>query len=383
MTILRKYVLSFIMLAVLGMVGLLLLEVTMRILHPEATRAKIMSRLKKEMAPWSRPDAEFHHVGGGILHLQFPDPLEAFPARIMIVGDSFVAGHGVGEEKRFGTLLQQQLGKKIKVDVLATSSYSPVIYRSVVRKALSLSPYRAVIVFVDQTDPADDLLYQEDVIEDSSSQKFNLTRMTERTRIIYETYSSLFMQLSGWANLRRLAIVNLLKPLSLVGAFKPGDKYYRYVSLSPRSGLIKEFNIEPDSKESQEMLSLLLNHLDQIVTLCREQQVPLFLAANPWEFQSARKPKVTIPAVQVPGPYPKDNRLETLLTMRYGNLAGVYVIPLTQSFRAHEDPANLFLDNPENEIHWNAKGHILVESVLRKFLLAKLPELGRAGGQKQ
>jgi len=101
----------------------------------------------------------------------------------MLVGDSFTMGFGVGKEKRFGTLLQQHLGEGTKVDVLATSSYSPVIYRNVARKALSLASYRVVGVFVDQTDPTDDLIYQEDLL-DNDSKMFDVSRMTERTRSI-------------------------------------------------------------------------------------------------------------------------------------------------------------------------------------------------------
>ena len=286
MTKRRHYVLSFIMLTVVGMVCLLIAEMTIRLLHPEATRVNSVSRLKGEKNWWSRPDAEFHHVGDGIFHLNFPGPLNSSHTRLLIVGDSFAMGHGVGEEQRFGSLLQQYLGQSVKVDVLATSSYSPVIYRNVIRKALSLTPYRAVIVFVDQTDPVDDLIYQEDTVSDSSSSLFNLDRMLDRARVVEETFAHLFSQFSGWANVRRLAIVNFLNPISFVEAFKPGDEYYRYVYLSyvARTELIKTFNTEPDAKESHEMLALLSAHLDQIVTLCQAYRVPLFLAANPWEF---------------------------------------------------------------------------------------------------
>jgi hypothetical protein len=87
----------------------------------------------------------------------------------MIGGDSFAMDHGVGEEKRFGHLLSEHLGRSVEVDVLATSGYAPVIYRNVARKALSLASYRAVAVFVDQTDPADDLISNEDMVADSQS----------------------------------------------------------------------------------------------------------------------------------------------------------------------------------------------------------------------
>jgi len=378
MTVPRKYILSLTILAVAVTSAVACVEVTVRILHPEMAGAFIVSSLDHLRHPRTRPDAEFHHV---VNALAFPSPGDAFAERIMIVGDSFAMGYGVREKERLGTLLQQHLGGGIKIDVLATISYSPVIYRNLVRKALSLAPYRAVAVFVDQTDPADDLIYQEDVIEDGSSPRFDLNRMKDRARYIDAALSPMARRFSGWANVRRLAGINLLlKPPSLMEPFKPGDAYYRYIYLSfvARTGLINQFNNEPEAKESQEMLTLLSKHLDEITTLCRAYRVPLFLAANPWEFQVSPHPKETS---QFPGPYPRDNRLETVLASRYGNLTGVYIVPLTQIFREQGDPSGLFLAKPKNEIHWNAKGDSLVESTLRRLLLSKLPGLGRAGRQ--
>ena len=105
-----------------GLAALLFLELIVRVLEPEATRAALFSRLAGERSTWARPDAEFHHVGEGIFRLDFPGPSASPFPRIMVVGDSFVMGHGVGEEQRFGNLLQQRLGSPAHVDVLATSS---------------------------------------------------------------------------------------------------------------------------------------------------------------------------------------------------------------------------------------------------------------------
>jgi hypothetical protein len=351
--------------------GLLLVELAVRFLFPDMAGANIVARLTNERPVWARPDAEFHYVGDGIYGLKFPGGRDASPNRIMIVGDSFAMGHGVGEAGRFGHLLQQHLGRDVTVDVLATSSHSPVIYRNVVRRALASASYHAVVVFVDQTDPADDLIYDEDLVERDSSWSFDLDRMTDREVAVNGAYADLLRRASEPA--RGSAIVNLLWPMSLQDYFKPGDRHYRYVKMSlARSALIRTFNTDPGSDESRRMLSLITEHLDQIVSQCRERNVPLFLAANPWEFQSARRPRVTL---QMSGPFPKDNRLEAILTERYGTMPGVHVIPLTRVFREQDDPSGLFLDFPGHEIHWNAKGHRVVEAVLREQLATALPEL--------
>jgi hypothetical protein len=290
----------------------------------------------------------------------------------MIVGDSFAAGHGVGEENRFGHLLQAELGDRAKVDVLATSSYSPVIYRNLIRKAFSLAAYRAVAVFIDQTDPADDMIYELDVIKDRS-QSFDLERVNDRRQVFEKARADFVEHFSGPLNPRRFAVFNLLFPLSIKDFFDPRGKYYREAKLSfGRLALIAEFNAHPESDNSKTMLSLISGHLDQIVAMSQERRVHLFLIANPWEYQSSKSPRTSL---QQPAPLPKRNRLEEILTAKYGHLAGVTVVPLTRFFREQPDPSSLFISHPADETHWNQKGHVLVAAVLRQYLGNSLPDL--------
>ena len=352
--------------------GFALAELAVRLLLPDLTRGSMILRITNERPTWSRPDAEFHHVGDGIHRLDFPDKSETGVNRVMIVGDSNAMGERVGEEARFGHLLQQHLGKSAKVDVLAVTGYSPVIYRNVVRKAFSLATYRAVALFIDQTDPSDELIYQEDVIENGNSISFDVDRIAERQKALDAAYLGLLERMKG-TTLRHFALFNLLRPLSLADYFRPNDKFYRYVRLSiERPDLIKEFTVNPDSERSQKMVSLMARQLDQIVAQCQELKVPLFLFANPWEFETSARPRITLGMF---GPFPKENRLEDVLASRYGKLAGVHVVPLTAIFREQANPSSLYVDNPGHEFHWNAQGHVLAESVLRRQLLSTLPEL--------
>jgi hypothetical protein len=356
-------------------ISLAMLEVAIRLLHPEATRSGSLARLERERESaggWNEPGAEFHHVGDGIYKLKFPSPSELTRSRIMLVGDSFVMGAGasVGETRRFGTLLQQSLGPEVKVDVLATTTYSPIIYRNIVRKALSLAQYKAVAVFVDQTDPVDDFVYEGD-LSDASSHLFDLESMRERRVLVQQTYQRTIEELSttdllSWVSPRRFALFNLLRPVSLAGAFPKDSRHYPYIHLwnVEYSSLLRQFEVAPGSDVTRRMESLLFRNLDEIVALCRERGVPLLLAANPWEYQVSKKPHFA----QVPGPYPRENRLEQIIRDRYRDRPGIRLIALTPAFRADPDPSRLFLHRPATEIHWNREGHALVEGVLRPFL---------------
>ncbi len=371
MTVWRKWWLTILISASLLVAGLASIEAIVRIAHPEATRSALLYRLDSEENGWQRPDREFHHVGDGIFALRFASTPDG-SGRVMIVGDSFAMGHGVGEADRFGALLQKTLGEDINVDVLAVSSYSPVIYENIVRRALAIAPYKAVAVFVDQTDPADDLIYQIDVLQEEPFRLFDLDSMRDRQSLIRETAMRIRSDMSSRTSPRRLATFNLIvPPSSLLGSFSKESRHYRYVHLSyaSRAELIRQFELAPAADVTREMEALTLRHLDAIATLCQYYRVPLFLTANPWEYQTSARPRTTL---VVPGPYPRANRLEEVLRTRYEQRPGVYVLRMTEAFRAQQDPSSLFLEQPANEIHWNRRGHALVEEVLRTSLLQKI-----------
>jgi hypothetical protein len=354
-------------------VSLLVVELALHLLRPDTVRGNIILRLTHERLTWPTPDAAFHHVGEGIHHLNFPDHPDGSLQRVMIVGDSFAAGHGVAEEESWARRLQRHLKPSVKLDVLATEGYSPVIYSNVVRRAFTSAAYRAVIVLLDQTDPADELVYAGDVIESGSTHSFDVDRMRDRQKVVDRAYADFLARFSDPISWRSLTLVNLLAPRSLLDEIDPASKHYRYASLSlARPALIGEFNENPLSASSRQMASLLSKYLDEIVSQCRERDVPVFLAASVWEFQSSPRPRVTL---RLPGPFPKENRLEQFLEDGYGHRPGAYVVPLTRAFKEHPDPSSLYISFPGHEFHWNAAGHALAETVLRKAMLDALPEL--------
>lgn len=354
------------------MVALAVAEIVARLLFPDMTYSSLVLRLNNERPTWVRPDADFHHVGDGIYHLKFPAAFEPERNRVMIVGDSFPMGHGVGEEKRFGHLLQSYFGDAVQVDVLASTSYAPVIYRKIIEKALSVTPYRAVALYIDQTDPADELIYSEDVIKKGSA-SFDLDRMSERQSLINAAYDHLLERMSSITSPRHLTIYNLLHPPSLLDDFKQTDKFYRYMKLSlGRVDLIRAFSNDPNSAQSQEMEALLVEHLDEITDICRRNGVPLLIFTNPWEFQTSSRPRITL---QLPGPFPKENRLEMILRTHYESVPGAYVVPMTRAYREQPDPSSLYIDHPGHEFHWNEAGHALAAEILRKELALILPDL--------
>ena len=214
--------------------GLATIEVVMRARRPGATHGAILARVLRDRYAWRRPDAEFHHVGDGIFELQFPPRGADRRRRLMIVGDSFAMGYGVDREARFGSLLEKDLAREVAIDVLATSSYSPIIYRNIVRRATAGNRYAAVALFIDQSDPADDLIYDVDLLRGDDRHRFDVDSMSERQADVDAAWDRIAGQLYGWSGLlRRSVIVNtLFPPPSLLIAFPTGSRHLEYVRRS-------------------------------------------------------------------------------------------------------------------------------------------------------
>jgi hypothetical protein len=170
--------------------------------------------------------------------------------------------------------------------------------------------------------------------------------MNDRERTFRETLDAAEARFHGWRGIpRRSAIVNLLRPVSILDAIPASNPHYEYIRLSlARSSLVLTFQDEPDSRVTEAMETLSFHYLDQLVGMCRSRGVEVLLAANPWEYQ----------VVTGKG----DNRLERLLVDRYSGAEGVTVLELTAAFAAHPTPSQLFL--PGRDIHWNESGHGLV-----------------------
>ncbi len=372
----RRLVRRMLLSLAVSVLALAVAEGLTRYLRPELRRSALYRIMSEEsVGDWSRPDESFHHVGDGIFHLDFPAASAGANARILITGDSFAMGQGVAGQERFGALLAQSiaaqsLGGRTAVDVLATSSYSPAIYRNIVRRALEGTAYAYVFVFVDQTDPIDDLIYESDVRTDDPL-RFDVARMSRRRQTIDRTYAAILAELApGPLSLRDFALYNGLNSPHLLRYLPPADPAAEYVHLARRlrRPLILAFNQGVRTPQLERARQLLVEHLDEIAALCEQARVPLVLAANPWEYQVAASPGGMSRVSGLPARLPCENRLESLLAEHFAARGKVAVLGLTRAFRAYPEPARLFLHESPNEIHWGPAGHRLVADEVRAVI---------------
>ena len=341
-------------------------ETVARRQRPDLGYAALRAHVEAQRYNWSTPDADFHHVGDGRYGFTIPSDPAGNTRRILVVGDSFAMGHGVEADERFATVAAGLLGGRFDVQVMATSGYSPIVYRNIVRRALDAARYESVAVFVDQTDPADDVLYRNDLVQ-ADSRTFDVALMNDRRDQVDEVSDRMLADLSGLTGILRHSVLrNMIGDFSLAARFPEESVHYRYVQASrsaPR--LVHAFQAEPGSQVATAMERLLLVHLDEIVELCSSRGVRLILAANPWEFQVSPSPRVD---GGHPDPYPRKNRLAEVLSRHYEGSSFVELLDLTAEMRAAPEPSALFLDEPANEIHWSAAGHRRVGEALARRL---------------
>jgi hypothetical protein len=322
----------------------------------------------KQIVRW-RPHRQFHHVGDGWRKMHLPDSLSPAKTRVMIVGDSFVMGHGVGAEGRFGNLLSKESGDRLAIAVLGMSSHSTIVYRNTVREALKRSDYDVALIFIDQTDPVDDWLYAPDLTDDEADWNFRIGHMRERYDLLTRALTRLDRKFADRSNgLRRFALYNLARPVDLLEMIPPESPHRDYVrrSLKQRGRRIRRLLGEPDSQSSRALIATTLAYTRDIHRELSARGVRILFVANPWPqhvISSAGKMKGSEPDL------PLENCLEIALQTEYAGLEGVDVLPMTRIFRDHENPSRLFFDGTD-EIHWSWIGHRYVALKLLDHLLA-------------
>jgi hypothetical protein len=341
-------------------------EALIRTMRPDLTRhSLLLSIFFQHAESWAQPSAEFHHTGPDRMALDFNPSFRPGSKRILVIGDSFAWGQGVSAEQAFPALLSTMLPADFEVHLLACSSYSPVIYRRILATALQEHVYAAIVIFVDQTDPADDLIYEQDLVAGATPLLFDAAKIGSRKREIEQALNEMSHHLAGWrGGVRRLALVNWLVPLRMQD-FLPPNGFAKHAPQLQRNQFIRDFNVESEKPDSREMEALLTAHVQEIMD--RAGETPLFLAANPWQFQVSNAPGG---ATFIPPPYPKANLLEGLLQKIIAAKESVHLVPLTSAFAAVAQPSLLFL--PAGEIHWSAAGHDLAARVLSTELRHQL-----------
>ena len=273
--------------------------------------------------------------------------------RLLIIGDSFTEGVGVGYEKTFAGLLEKALAPRgIEVLNAAAVSYSPKIYYLKVKHLIETEQlqFDQLAVFIDISDIQNELSYESFEPAEFSAMsriQFQIDRFGQQRSLAWHTISKLTQ---ATASAHAAADHNADLFPCLVGM----DPKVMADPLFQESASIWTIKPEVFDKYGKRGLTLALQNMDKLAALCKKSKIKLTVAVYPWPQQiQARN---------------LDN-LQVTTWRKYAKLHGAQFVNLFPKFIDARDHATVrasyFLDG---DVHWNAAGHQLVaDSVVPLF----------------
>lgn len=280
------------------------------------------------------------------------DPNANGDQRLLLMGDSYTEGLGVPFEKSFAGLLSNKL-KQEGVEVLnaAAVSYSPKLYYLKTKYLIEQVglEFDRMMVFIDISDIQDEVTYLDFSPKPDSREFF--TRFKE----FMDDHSFLFHSISDLTS-RDKQISNQFRRSQNADIdvwFGNLDRYKN--NPDPEKG---RFSWTVDSTVFQSWgikgLKLARDHMDSLVSLCRENGIEVAIAVYP-------------SPVQV---FARDiNSIQVRFWQEFSSKHQVPFLNLFPLF-INEEPAGKVYETYfiNGDTHWNAKGHRLVGSEVLMFI---------------
>jgi lysophospholipase L1-like esterase len=312
-----------------------------------------------------RFSARYHHASPEFL--SFLDRVAQDPAAfkgdvtVAILGDSFVAGDGVEPSKRFTTLMQRDYdaapGPRVTIVSFGFTSYTTLLYDRLYQDVvLKLDP-DVVIICLDQTDVADDYLYEQERSSDAGD--FEDTVLEN-----YQSYPLRFFLLRhSQLFLRTSAIVQQLTgesviPASVRAARRDAIKLRLY------------FETCKDPESRGDLFPISEKYIRSIARRKPPRQ-KLYFVTYPRAENLAGQRKTTLLLGALPDRHASTPYFEHWI--RRSNLAAalpdVTFVHTTEAFRRAIASTDRQYYLHVNDVHWNADGHRLFADVLEREIL--------------
>ncbi len=198
---------------------------------------------------------------------------------LAFIGDSFTEGLGYDYEKTFVGIIEKELSNK-SIANLSMSSYSPSIYYTKIKK-LILDGYKfnELIVFLDLSDLADDVLcYQ---VKDNEKV---VRRNTFKT--CFKDFNAKEKNKISQLIERHLKFTNIFLNLVNKTIFKPnGEKDIRFLNVINHSRSEWTYNYKKNlynNLELNETSEISRKHMENLFELLNENSIELSIAVYPW-----------------------------------------------------------------------------------------------------
>lgn len=280
-------------------------------------------------------------------------PLNANKRRIVFIGDSFTECLGVDYGHSFVGILSDQLAES-NVEILnaAVVSYSPKLYYLKIKyliEEIGLD-FDELFVFVDNSDIPDEICYEKfepkryNILADVT---YKLRKYLMNTSFLYYSMNTIFNR----AMKRDCEEIDGLHP-----CFAPIDDELtaEVIRISTNPVLywtISERMLELCGKKGMKLAAI---NMTKLANLCKDHNIKLTVVVYPWPHQITHQ---DLESIQV-GFWRHFCRINSLSFINF--------FPLFISDRdCNTILAEYFIDR---DVHWNAKGHIIVANELSKYI---------------
>lgn len=288
--------------------------------------------------------------------------------RILLVGDSFIEGESVEEQKTSAVLAEQELayetGKKIEVVNMGVMSYAPEIYYRVIKdKGLPLSPDLA-IVNVDMSDFQNDYAYAKDMNKDGNFQNVLFQQQMGQPHVALPAVDS---EVKFWLRSNSVLYAVVADRIKqLVRKIKKIPE--------PTVFLVNDLNSDPhyitrseENASNPEAWKEISANLIKIRDLLKQKKISLIVTIYPYGHQAGENEwsKGRIKNGFEAGKLYPATAAELLV--EFGSKNGIKVVNLVPDFRQAVKKVDGFLYYPQDG-HFTGRGHRVMANKLKEII---------------
>jgi len=290
--------------------------------------------------------------------------------RIVMLGDSFTFGAGVGDDQTFSRVLEDILNAaspgKYEVVNCGVESYSPVLEYIQLRRNIDELKPDMVIMNFDMSDLTNDLVYRKQASFGADGEPLAVSGMEDYRR----SREGMWTRLRSWVY-ENLFITTAL--IETIGKRFRGDTGIEDVNVE--TGIEREWMMMlihtlknvPQPENSAEMYGMVEDSILWTKKLCEEHGCVLVLATYPWGHQVSDDE-------WKPGRYewlPRDTNLSNISDRTVDKLArfstanGIPFLDTFPAFRNYRGGSRLY---HTHDIHWTPAGQRLMAETIAAFI---------------
>ena len=277
--------------------------------------------------------------------------------RILILGDSFTMGNGVGDEKTFCALLEKSLNTDHKVEVLngGVDSYTPILsYFQLTKDFASLKP-DLVVLNLDISDLIQEAAYRKKANYGPDGEIVGIAGRNKEAELSFRT------RFRAWVDqhlyVTRMAFFFLEKGEKLP------DLTVNNVVISPNFVILRH-TLEGDKVDRTGQWQNIFDSVTKIKQYCDRNGIQFLLTIYPWGHQVNDKE-------WNPGRFrfiTKDSRIsdKSIGTIQqFSEANGIPLLNVFPAFRSYTGSSPLYYSI---DMHWTEAGHKLMARELEQYL---------------